>query len=285
MFLELISRPLFEIGGNTITLFSLITAGIIFGGSLLFAKFVGQVVERRLRNLHLDRGVKGSIERFSRYLVIVVGSLISLDTVGVSLQSLTALGAILMVGIGFGLQNITQNFISGIIILIERPIKQGDILQVGDVEGRVSDIRVRSTILLSRDDVAMIIPNSQLVSETVVNESFSADRVRVHVRVGVAYGSDTAAVKEQLLRVAAANEHVLNNPPPLVFFENFGDSSLEFDLRVWVEELWIKDRIMSDLRFAIDAAFRKSGIEISFPQRDIHIRTLPAQGLQLSRNA
>ncbi|MCB0418820.1 MAG: mechanosensitive ion channel, partial [Bdellovibrionales bacterium] len=129
MFLELISRPLFEIGGNTITLFSLITAGIIFGGSLLFAKFVGQVVERRLRNLHLDRGVKGSIERFSRYLVIVVGSLISLDTVGVSLQSLTALGAILMVGIGFGLQNITQNFISGIIILIERPIKQGDILQ------------------------------------------------------------------------------------------------------------------------------------------------------------
>ena len=266
-------EPLFELSGNKISLMSGILAFFIFMAVLQAAKFAERLLKRALADKPLDPGLKSSLARFTRYGVLTVGVLITLDTLGVSLNSLAALSAVLMVGIGFGLQNITQNFISGLIILMERPIKVGDLVEVGGTTGRVHDVRARATIIHTRDDVAIIVPNSQFISEQVVNESFSGTKVRLHIKVGVAYGSDIEKVREVLLRVADAHSAVLKSPESVVFFEDFGDSSLNFDLCVWTNKMWTKALVSSEIRFGIDAAFRKEGIEIPFPQRDLHIKS------------
>lgn len=225
-----------------------------------------------LREKDIDPGVKRSIERFVKYLTLIIGILITLDTIGISMQSLAALGAILMVGIGFGLQNITSNFISGLIILFERPIKVGDIVKVGDVSGKVEDIGARATIVHTRDDVAIIVPNSKFVADEVVNESFSGQRIRLNIQVGVAYGTDASVVREELLDIAKKHKQVLSHPGPTVLFQDFADSALIFELRIWVDELWTYDLILSDIRYAINEQFKQKQIQIPFPQLDIHTK-------------
>ena len=270
---NMISSPLFQLSGNNISVFSLIAAVCIFYIAVRISKYSEKLVHKALKDKDIDPGVKGSIERFSRYLTLLLGAFITLDTLGISLSSLAALGAVLMVGVGFGLQNITQNFIAGLILLFERPIKKGDLVEVGGTVGRVLDIQARSTIIQTRDDITIIVPNSQFISEQVVNESFTGEKVRLHIKIGVAYGSDVDKVKEVLLKVADENQRVIKNPHPSVLFDNFGDSSLDFTLLVWVRDLWIEDLIRSDIRFAIDREFRKEDICIPFPQRDLHLKT------------
>jgi small-conductance mechanosensitive channel len=267
------SYPLFEVSGNKISLLSLLLSVVVFFLALKLANMSERFMNKVLADKQIDQGVKGSIERMTRYIVLVVGILITLDTVGVSIKSLAALGAVLMVGVGFGLQNIAQNFISGLIILFERPIKIGDLVSVGGVSGKVIKIGARATLIHTRDDVAIIVPNSQFISEQVINESFSGEKMRLHLKVGVSYGSDTKKVKECLVKVAAEHSKVLNYPEAAIFFEDFGDSSLQFTLRVWVSDIWGNDQTLSDLRFAIDEEFKAQNIEIPFPQRDLHIRS------------
>lgn len=268
-----ISFPLFEISGTKISVISVLLCIAFFALSIRLANVAERFIYRILKDKDLDSGVKGSIARFSRYAVIIVGALIALDTVGISLSSLAALGAVLMVGIGFGLQNITQNFISGLIILMERPIKVGDMVKVKGVSGKVVEIGARSTLIHTRDDIAIIVPNSQFISEQVVNESFSGEKIRLHLSVGVSYSSDVEKVRTCLMEVAKEHPHILNDPEPFVFFKNFGDSSLDFHLTVWVNELWFFERIMSDLRFGVMKKFKENEIEIPFPQRDLHLRS------------
>tara|TARA_R110000868_G_scaffold38661_9_gene135176 strand:+ start:8951 stop:9823 length:873 start_codon:yes stop_codon:yes gene_type:complete len=266
-----LSEPLFEISGNKLSVMTFITAVILFVVFIKGAHVVERFLRKFLNDKPIDQGIKNSLARFGRYITIVIGAIITLETIGVSLSSLAALGAVLMVGIGFGLQNIAQNFISGLIILLERPIKEGDIVEVGGVSGRVIDIQARSTLIQTRNDVSILVPNSQFISEQVINESFSGQQIRYSVSVGVAYGSDTKLVKETLLAVAAANPKVLKNPGADVLFTNFGDSSLDFELRVWLEDLWSYIIVLSELRFAIDEQFREKQITIPFPQRDLHV--------------
>ena len=269
----LLSAPLFQLGNSHISLVSLFVVLLILGGFIIISKLIERGVQNLLKNKSIDSGIKASIQRFSRYLTITLGVFIAVDTIGISLTSLAALGAVLMVGIGFGLQNIAQNFISGIIILLERPIKQGDIVYVGGVSGKVRDIRVRSTVIVTRDDVAIIVPNSQFIAEQVINDSFSGHKIRRTLKVGVAYGSDVEKVSEILRKVAGENEHILNEPSSKIFFVDFGNSSLDFELRFWVSELWTTDEILSDLRYAIDREFNIENITIPFPQRDLHIKS------------
>lgn len=272
--IALISKPLFNIGENPISISSVVIALLIIGVfsklSNIAEKWIRKVLEPRQE---LDTGVKGAIERFTRYIVFALGIFISLDSVGISLSSLAAIGAALMVGIGFGLQNITQNFISGLILLFERPIKRGDIISVDGVEGVVEDVNARSTLVLTRDEIAILVPNSKFISEPVTNLSYSSEQIRIHIKVGVAYGSNTALVKDLLLKVAAENSNVLKKPEPIVLFVDFGESSLDFDLILWVNDLWFQKRIASEIRFAIDDIFRKNNVEIPFPQRDLHVRS------------
>jgi small-conductance mechanosensitive channel len=276
MFVDLwnaLSFTLFEVGEQKISLLSLFTAIVIFYLTTWVSRYAERGVGRLLADRRdIDSGVKDSIKRFTKYTVLIIGGFVTLDTVGIKMSSLAAVGAVLMVGIGFGLQNITQNFISGLIILLERPIKVGDFVKVKDVSGRVILIGARSTHINTRDDISIIVPNSQFISEQVVNETLSGDKIRYHVKVGVAYGTDPRKVESILMEVAKKHPKVLEDPPPKVFFKDFGGSSLDFDLTVWIRDNWNFEGIMSEIRFMISDSFKEHNIEIPFMQVDLHMR-------------
>ena len=283
---EYFSHPLFSIGNHQISVISLVICLLIFFIFFTFSRWGERIVERALGKTHLDVGVRNSLSRLSRYGVMTVGCMVALDALGISLNSLAAVGAILMVGIGFGLQNVAQNFISGLIILLERPVKVGDLVQVHGITGKVISIGLRSTVVETRDEVSVIVPNGQFISEQVVNESHSSGKMRLHVEAGVAYGSDPRLVEKVLLEVALSHDRILDSPRPQVQFDSFGDSSLNFTLLSWTDDIWSSDFTRSDLRFSIERKFREQGITIPFPQRDIHIKSggaAPREGEAHSR--
>lgn len=272
--LQLINRPLFYVDETGVSPLSL--------AKLLFAVWVAVVVSRTLRGYLADRlfprvgwdaGLSNAVSTLLHYLLLVTGGLVGLRFVGIGLSSLALFAGVLGIGIGFGLRNITENFFSGLIILAERPIKLGDFIDIdGKVEGQVRQIRARSTTLVTRDNISIIIPNSEFVGGRVTNWSHGDPKVRVPIEVGVVYGSDCDRVRSVLLEVAGRHGQVLDRPAPEVQFRAFGGSSLDFVLLVWIEEQQHRFRIASDLHFAIDASFRKSGIEIAFPQLDLHLK-------------
>lgn len=266
-------QPLFVMGGSAVTIASVVSfvvfVTVAFAASWLLRRSLQRVSRRR----GLDEGVQHALDRLLHYAVVAVGAFLALENLGVSITALAGLGAVLAVGIGFGLQNIAQNFVSGLILLLERPVKKGDFVEVGDVRGTVRDIRARATVVTTLDNVDIIVPNGQFITEPVTNETYGDRRVRVGIEVGVAYGSDTRRVRELLLGVAAASPDVLDDPEPQVMFMDFGESSLDFELLGWLADPRQEKPVTSELRFAIDAAFRANGIEIPFPQRDLHVRS------------
>jgi potassium-dependent mechanosensitive channel len=265
---------LFRLSSATVTPASILA----LLASLLFAVLAGRWVRSLARRFLLRRGTEGTtyaVARIAQYAVVFVIVLVGLDNFGLSLGSLAALGAFLSVGVGFGMQNIVQNFVSGLILLIERPVKQGDVVRTGETIGVVDEIAMRATRIITRDGVAIIVPNSELITGRVVNLSAPTTVYRARVTVGVAYGSDTARVRETLMSVARSDPQVLATRPPEVYFRDFADSALTFELCVWLDDPHSEPIVTSNLRFAIDAAFRDAGIEIPFPQRDVHIKDDP----------
>jgi small-conductance mechanosensitive channel len=195
-----------------------------------------------------------------------------LQSAGINLSTLSIMAGALGVGIGFGLQNITNNFVSGLVILFERPIKVGDRIEVGDITGDVIKISMRSTTIITNDNITVIIPNSDFITSTVINWSHNDRNVRFNVPVGVSYGSDPEKVKALLLKVADEEDAVLKKPAPDVIFTEFADSSLNFHLRVWTTSHTTRPKVLtSQLYFNIFKIFKENGIEIPFPQRDLHI--------------
>lgn len=225
-----------------------------------------------LKQSGMDEGVQDSVVTISVYVIWSVGILFSLNAVGFTATSLTVVMGALGVGLGFGLQTIFNNFISGIILLFERPIQVGDDIEVGGVWARVREINVRSTIVQTYDNASLIIPNADLISSQVVNWSFRDKRIRRNVEVGVAYGSDVMLVRDTLLEVAETTPRILKLPKPDVIFKNFGDSALIFLLRFWTRLEYFY-AVESEVRFEIDRLFRERHIEMAFPQLDIHVRT------------
>lgn len=278
-FLELLQTvvhyPIFTFGSASVTLAAtgkfLLVVLFVFLLERIFRRYV---LQRALKRTTLDPSLQFAVLKITGYLFLILGLYIAFQAVGVDLSSLAVLAGAIGVGLGFGLQNIINNFISGIIILAERPIALGDRIEVGGVAGQVRKISLRSTTIVTNDNIAIIVPNSNFISETVINWSHGDPTVRLRLPIGVAYGSDTAKVRRVLLQVAAENPSVLKEPPPSVFFDNFGDSSLNFELAVWTSEMTLSPRrFRSQLNFAIDQALRENGIEIPFPQRDLHIRS------------
>jgi small-conductance mechanosensitive channel len=198
----------------------------------------------------------------------------ALNAMGVRLDALLAASTVLAVGIGFGLQNIAQNFISGLILLVEQPVRHGDFIRVDNVLGTVDDIGLRATTVVTRDEVTIIVPNSALITGQVVNHSRPTTSLRIRVAVGVAYGTDPARVVEVLMEVARANRGVMDEPAPEVRLEDFGDSAMSFALLCWIPIAREDLRTSSALRFAIEKRFRESGIEIPFPQRDVRVKVV-----------
>ena len=242
--------------------------------SVMIARFVRFMLEGDvLPRLNLARGVPGAISTISSYLIIAFGILVAIMGAGIDLNSFALLAGALGVGIGFGLQDIVKNFISGLIIIFERPIQVGDAVQVEELSGKVKQIGIRSSIVKTWEGAEVIVPNGNLISNKLINWTLSDQRRRIDIKVGVAYGSDVDLVKETLLKCAQENEKLLTSPAPYVLFDEFGDSSLDFELRCWTSDLasWVE--IRSDMRSAIDKAFREKNIEIPFPQRDLHIKS------------
>ena len=234
----------------------------------------GQMVLRVLSRSGLDASLQYAIAQVTGYAVITIGFFLALQNTGIDLSALTVFAGAVGVGVGVGLQNISSNFISGLILLAERPIKIGDRVEVHTVAGRVTNIRARSTTVVTNDNITLIVPNSVFVEHTITNWSHGDQKVRFRIPVGVAYGSDLAKVKAALLEVARNHPATLSDPEPKVFFESFGDSALNLELVVWSAEMSFRPRsFRSDLNFAIDQAFRERGIELPFPQRDVHFRT------------
>lgn len=240
--------------------------------------FRSRLEQRWLSESRLDRGAREAIVTMSGYIGIALAIIISLSVTGVEFSNLAIIAGALSVGIGFGLQNIVNNFVSGLILLFERPIKTGDWIVAGVTEGYVKRIRMRSTQIQTFDRADVIVPNSELISSQVTNWMLYNTRGRVRIAVGVAYGSDTQLVKEILTQVAQEHEEIIvseQGMEPKVLFLAFGDSALNFELRCFVRNIDRRLQIISDLNFAIDAAFRARGIEIPFPQRDVHVRDFP----------
>ncbi|MGD9273795.1 MAG: mechanosensitive ion channel [Desulfobacterales bacterium] len=232
--------------------------------------------ERVLDKQSLERGLQDSILTITSYLGWGLGLILALGTLGVNATSLAVIFGALSIGIGFGLQNIFNNFISGLILLFERPIQVGDYIEVGGLWAEVKKINVRATVVQTFDNASVIIPNSELISQQVTNWSFKDKRMRRNLDVGVAYGSDIDLVQKTLLDIAQNTRGVLKYPRPDVLFIDHADSALSFRLRIWVhvDDFWT---LPSQVRCDIDRRFRELAIEIAFPQRDLHIRTLPGQ--------
>src|SRR5438094_8331802 len=228
---------------------------------------------RFLVNSGLDRALQYAIAQIIANVVLVVGVLIVLENTGIHLGALAVFAGAVGVGVGFGLQNIASNFISGLVILAERPITIGDRVEVAGIAGQVEHIRARSTVIRTNDNIMMIVPNTKFIDSPVTNWTYGDRRVRFRIAVGVAYGSDVNKVRDALLAVAHENPHTLKEPAPSVFLKQFGDSSIDFQLMVWSSEMSARpSRYRSDLNFAIAEKFREAGIEFPFPQRDVHIR-------------
>lgn len=229
-----------------------------------------------LTKAYMSRGAKEALVTITGYIVIGIAFIVGLGVAGFDFGSLAIIAGALSVGIGFGLQNVVNNFLSGLILLFERPIKTGDWIVVGGTEGHVKRIRIRSTQIQTFDRADVIVPNSELISSQVTNWMLNDARGRARIAVGVAYGTNTQKVKTILEEIAAAHPKIITNgssPKPKVLFRGFGDSSLDFELRCYIENIDERIEVISDINFSIDAAFRENNIEIPFPQRDIHIRS------------
>lgn len=221
----------------------------------------------------LDIGAQAALLTGFGYIGVVLSAVVAIATTGIDLSNLAFIAGALSVGLGFGLQSTIENFTSGVILLVERPIKEGDWIEVGDYSGIVRKIAVRSTHIETFDRHQIIIPNSQLITGSVKNLSFSSNAARILVPVGVAYGTDHELVRAVLLDIAEAHELVLDTPPPAVSHGGFGDSAITFKLFAFVADVTRGAGVISDLNFAIAARFAKEGIEMPFPQRDLHIRS------------
>jgi len=269
-----LTHPLGKLGNSTLTLGGVLELLVLVALVLILERFLRRfLINRVLSRTKMEPSLRFAISRFVGYLFIVVGFILALNNVGINLSSLTVVAGAVGIGLGFGLQNIVNNFFSGLIILAERPVAIGDRIEVGGVSGLVTKINMRSTSVVTNDNITTIVPNSDFISHPVTNWSYGDPKVRLRLPLGVAYGSDLAKLKQVLLAVAAEHPSVLKDPGPELHFLGLGESSLDFELCVWTVDM-VRDprRFRSDLYFAIEGVLRKNQIEIPFPQRDLHLR-------------
>lgn len=267
--------PIFTLGSKPLTLLSILNLVlllvVVFIAARFFRNFVLATVLKRTR---LAPSMQYAIGKIAGYLIIGLGAYVALDAVGINLGALAVVAGAIGVGIGFGLQNVISNFISGIILLAERPITIGDRVEVGGVIGLVNQINLRSTTVTTNDNMSIIVPNSNFLTNAVINWSHGDPKVRIRLPFGVAYGTDLDKLQRVILAMALAHPKVLKDPKPALLFTSFGDNALNFELAVWtIEAIASPLGFQSDLNFGMEKIFRENQIEIPFPQRDLHVRS------------
>ncbi|MBW2273627.1 MAG: mechanosensitive ion channel, partial [Deltaproteobacteria bacterium] len=222
----------------------------------------------------LPRGVPYAVSTAVRYVILIIGFLLAVAAAGLDLSRFALMAGALGVGIGIGLQDVVNNLVSGLILLFERPIQTGDTVEVGGVMGEVRRIGIRSSTVRTWDGAEVVIPNARFISDQFVNWTLSDRQRRMTIKLGVKYGTDPDRVLEILLERASAHPDVLDTPEPVALFNGFGDSSLDFEVRAWTLRADAWRQVQSDITIFIDAALKEAGIEIPFPQRDLHLRSV-----------
>ncbi len=265
----------FEIGGVTISLANIFTAFIAVFIIMVLTRFIQRTADKRIfEQARIDTGLRNTFRTLIGYVGLILGVMVGIGALGFPLANLAIVAGALSLGIGFGLQSIVNNFVSGLILLFERPIKVGDWIVTTAGEGIVKRISVRSTEIETFDWASVIIPNSELITAPVTNWTHKNRYTRLTIPIGVSYDEDPERAAEILLQTAKANRRALNYPSPVVFFSGFGDSSLDFEVRIFINNVDDRIPVQNELRFAIFKALKEAGIEIPFPQRDLHIRGL-----------
>ncbi len=264
---------IFNIGSFELKLSGIFTVIFI----ILIARLSAWIITKLVlfsyfRKSEVDQGSQYAINQFVKYIIYVIAFFISAQALGLEMTVLLGGMAALLVGVGLGLQQTFNDLFSGIILLTERTVEIGQMIEIEGLVGTVKHIGLRTSIVETRDNVTVIVPNSKLITDKVINWSHYDDKVRFNISVGVAYGSDTQTVKDVLIQVAKDNIYVLEFPAPIVRFTNFGDSSLDFELHFWSRNFVVIEDIKSDIRFEIDKAFRENNITIPFPQRDVWMK-------------
>ena len=270
--------PLFQMGKVAITPIFLIKCAIFLAALSLLSTLAKKFLAKRvLSHTKIDRGRQYAMVRAFGYVIFLLGLIVGLDSTGLNLRSLVVVGGALGVGIGFGLQNVVANFVAGLVILWERPVQVGDLIDVGGTVGEVVRIGARGTWVQTFDNEVIIVPNSDFINNKVTNWTANDRTVRFSIPVGVSYDADLTKVRELLEDLARQNPEVLQTPPPTAVVRSFGDNSVNFVLRVstasGVDHPWI---FQSNLMIEISRVFHEQGIEIPFPQRDIHVRSVDA---------
>jgi small-conductance mechanosensitive channel len=271
---ELIDLEILKTDNLEITVSSLIIVVLVFIVTIIGLKIIGRFFKRYIKKQETDRRSYWSVFLILRYVVWVIVIVFLLETSGVKVSVLLASITALLVGVGFGIQQLFSDIASGIVLIFERNLQINDIIQLEDeTVGKVIHIGLRTSKLKTRDDVILVVPNSKFVNDTIINWSQMDYNTRFSVKVGVAYGSDTKLVTRLLLECTNNNKNISALPKPFVRFNDFGDSSLDFQIFFWVRRPFLVENTKSEIRYAIDDAFRKHGVHIPFPQRDLHIKS------------
>ncbi|MFO1518680.1 MAG: mechanosensitive ion channel [bacterium] len=273
---DLIQKALsqgFSIGSVHITVGLIFSVILTFYLSILLSRFIRALLERDVYPRYgWDPGIRNAVSTGIHYCIILCGLVIALKLLGFDIRNVTVLAGAFGVGLGFGLQNLANNFASGIVLLIERPVKVGDVIQIGNISGKVRKIGARSTVIETGDKASILIPNGELLSGQVTNWTYSNAIAGISVPVGVAYGSDVEKVKELLLQTAQSHKKIVKEPKPNVEFKGFGESSVDFVLKAWVADVDDRTNVQTDLFFAIEKIFRENKIEIPYPHREVIFR-------------
>ena len=267
-------HPFYEIGGSAVSVGSLLLLGLTVVLTLVVGRQLTKLLNRYVYPVYdLDRGMRATMDTLAGYVVLALGVIVSLDVVGLGIGFLAVFAGVVGIGVGFGSQTLASNFISGLILLFARPVAVDDVIEVNGVTGRVVRISSYATVVRTLDNLTVIVPNSDVIGGSVTNWTVDDPKVRLQVGVGVAYGSDVALVQRLLIQAASEEPRVLRRPAPAVRFDNFGDSSLDFTLLPWTDDPDNRFVIASAIRRRVDELFRQNGVEIPFPQRDLHLRT------------
>ncbi len=272
-FKDILNYKLIDTEKIDISVYSILMIVVILLATYFILKIIKKLINKITERKKLDTGSVHSIFLIIKYVVWVLIIILCLDSIGLEISILMASAAALLVGIGLGLQQLFNDIASGIVLLFEGSIKLNDVIELDDqTVGKVILLGIRTSKLKTRDDVIIIVPNSKLVNDNIINWSHLDKKTRFHVNIGVAYGSDVKLVEKILLSCATSNKDIYNNPEPFVRFLDFGESSLDFQLFFWVKNTFTVENLKSDLRFEINQQFKDHKIEIPFPQRDVHIK-------------